>query len=97
MFTIFLPILTNDKSLRAAVNSKGNKKATIPFYFSVISFHHYLVTNIVWALNSTLIKTVYVMCKIYLGVGVPLLGSRRVRRLVFSIRRARLSSSDQPY
>lgn len=47
MFTIFLPLLTNDKSLRAAVNSKGNKKATIPFYFSVISFHHYLVTNIV--------------------------------------------------
>lgn len=39
---------------------------------SVISFHHYLVTNIVWALNSILIKTVYVMCKIYLGVGVPL-------------------------
>lgn len=42
---------------------------------SVISFHHYLVTNIVWALNSILIKTVYVMCKIYLGVGVPLWGS----------------------
>lgn len=41
---------------------------------SVISFHHYLVTNIVWALNSILIKTVYVMCKIYLGVGVPLWG-----------------------
>lgn len=52
---------------------------------SVISFHHYLVTNIVWALNSTLIKTVYVMCKIYLGVGVPLWGS--VTRWTISLRR----------
>lgn len=61
---------------------------------SVISFHHYLVTNIVWALNSTLIKTVYVMCKIYLGVGVPLGigGARWTRSISVATRPARYYS-----